>query len=94
MGYDRYRVSIECLENGYKVEIPDMEAIAAKQKKAAAENKTKGGSPYPTDCYIGDCTKSYAAKNVKEVVKLVQAALEKMPDMEYDSAFNDAAKSK
>lgn len=89
MSYDRYRVSIECLENGYKVEIPDMEMIAKKQKEAAARNKSSGSYP---DCYIGDCTKSYIARNVKEAVKLVQASLEKLPDMEYDTAFEDAAK--
>ena len=67
-----------------------MEAIAKRQKEAAGKNKSGG---YP-DCYIGDCTKSYIAKNVKEAVKLVQASIEKLPDMEYDTAFEEAATKK
>lgn len=86
-----YRVSIEPLEDGaYTVEVPDMEAIA--KKKAEAKKKSKDGCcPEP---YIGDCTKKYAAKSVKEVTKLVQAALEQLPEGEYDSSFDEAAKKK
>lgn len=89
MSYDRYRVSVETLENGYKVEVPDMDAIAQKQKDA----KKKGQS---SDCmYLGDCTKSFAAKSVKEVLALVKASLEKMPENEFDTAFEEAgSKSK
>lgn len=88
MGYERYRVSIETLENGFKVEVPDMEAIAKKQAEAKKKNPNA-----PSDyCYIGDCTKSYAAKSVQEVMKLVKASLEKIPEHEFDTAFAQAAK--
>ena len=82
-----YRVSIEPLENGFAVEVPDMDAIA---KKQAAAKKEKGGP----SCYIGDCTKKFAAKSVKEVLAHVKAALEKLPEGEYDTAFNEAAKKR
>lgn len=88
MGYDRYRVSVEVLENGFKVEVPDMEAIAKKQ----ADAKKRNPNSMSLDCYIGDCTKSYAAKSVKEVMSLVKASLEKMPEQEFDAAFAQAAK--
>lgn len=90
MGYDRYRVSVEVLENGFKVELPDMEAIAKKQADAKKRNPSSSG----LDCYIGDCTKSFAAKSVKEVLALVKGSLEKMPENEYDAAFNAAAGKK
>jgi len=86
MAYESYRVSVEVLENGYKVEIPDMKARA--EKKAAAK-KAKQLEPY-----YGDCTKSYAAKSVKEVMKLVQQALEQMPEGEFDAAFDEASKKR
>jgi hypothetical protein len=89
MSYDRYRVSIEPLENGFAVEVPDMAAIAKKQADAKKKNNNM-----PTDCYIGDCTSKYAAKSTKEVLKIVQTALEKLPDGEYDAAFDEAAKNK
>lgn len=84
MSYDRYRISVETLENGYKVEVPDMPAI----KKKMADAKKKSGM---VDCYIGDCTKSYAAKSVKEVLSLVKASLSEMPESEFDTAFGEAA---
>ena len=90
MSYDSYRVSVEVLENGFKVEVPDLEARA--KKEAEAKKKAKGDCcPSP---YYGDCTKSFAAKSVKEVMKIVQGSLEKMPDVEFDSAFDDAASKK
>lgn len=84
----RCRISVETLENGFEVEVPDMDAM----KKAMADSKKKNHSsgvdvPMP---YMGDMTKKYAAKTVKEVVKLVTAALESMPS-EYDTAFEEAA---
>lgn len=78
-----YRVSIRPLENGFMVEVPDMEAI---RKKEAEAKKNKGAMP----CYIGDCTESYAAKSVAEVVKLVKTALEQIPESEYAKAFEEA----
>jgi hypothetical protein len=86
MSYDRYRISIEQLENGWTVELPDFAEIAAK-KKAAAKSKDSSNSVAP---YLGDCTKSFAAKNVAEVLKLVKGSLENMPESEYDKAFGEA----
>lgn len=88
MSYDRYRISVETLENGFAVECPDMEAIAKKQADAKKQSKN-GCCP---EVYIGDCTKKFAAKSVAEVLKLVKGSLEKMPESEYDAAFGEAAK--
>ena len=84
MGYERYRISVETLENGYKVEVPDMDAI--KKKQADAKKKNPG---MLDGCYIGDCTKSYAAKTVKEVLALVKQSLSAMPESEFDAAFDE-----
>jgi len=89
--YDKYRVSVEVLENGYKVEVPDMEAIAKKQAEAKKKQAKDGCAP---SCYYGDLTKCYAAKSVKEVMKLVQQALEQMPEGEFDAAFDEASKKR
>jgi hypothetical protein len=84
---DLFRISVRVLENGYVVEVPDMEEI--KKKEADAKKNYKGpGQPY---CYTGDCTKSFAAKSPAQVVKYVKQALEQLPDAEYDSAFAEAA---
>jgi len=82
-----YRVSVETLENGYSVEVPDMAAIAKKH----ADEKKKSQMP---SMYIGDMTKKFAAKSVKEVLKLVQQSLEQLPEGEYDAAFSEAASKK
>jgi hypothetical protein len=79
-----YCIRIKVLENGFMVEVPDMDAIAAKQK-AAAKDKSN------PSVYTGDCTESYAAKSVSEVVALVKKALTKIPDVEYDESFKEAA---
>ena len=86
MSYDRYRVSVEVLENGFSVELPDFEEM---DKKKADAKKSKNTMCEP---YLGDCTKKYAAKSVAEVLKLVKGSLEKMPEAEYDAAFKEAAK--
>lgn len=91
MSYDKYRVSIETLENGFKVEVPDMEAIA---KKRAEDKKKQAKDGCMPSCYFGDLTKCYAAKTVKEVLGYVKAALEQMPEGEYDTAFKEAADKK
>jgi hypothetical protein len=85
-----YRVSVETLENGYSVEVPDMAAIA---KKHADEKKMRGNGSMPS-MYMGDRTKKFAAKSVKEVLKLVQNSLEQLPEGEYDTAFSEAASKK
>lgn len=82
----RCRISVEILENGFEVEVPDMEAM---KKKMAEERKKRGDNcSIP---YYGDFTKKYAAKNVKEVVKLVTNALNGLPEMDFDAAFKEAA---
>lgn len=78
-----YVIRIKPLENGFMVEVPDMEEI---KKKQAAAKKSQGGS-MP---YIGDCTESYAAKSVAEVLKLVKAALGQIPEADYAAAFEEA----
>lgn len=84
MAYDTYRISIQVAENGFTVEVPDLEEIAKKKAKATSKD---GLMPY-----VGDCTKSFVAKNAKEALGFVQQALADMPDAEYDTAFNEAAK--
>lgn len=88
---DEYRISIEPLANGFAVEVPDMEA--REKKMAEAKKNMKGRDSYPTP-YLGDCTKKFAAKSTKEVLALVKASLEKLPDSEYDTAFEEKAAAK
>lgn len=92
MGYgeDKYRICICPIENGFTVEVPDFEAIAKKQKEAAARAKSKGETPYSYP-YIGDLTETYAAKSIKEVLTLVSGAIKKIPtDESPDDAFAEA----
>lgn len=77
------RISVEVLENGYEVELPDLDAM--KKAEAAA---TKKGGPVP---YTGDYMKKYAAKTVKDVIALVTPALKNLPQSTYDEAFAEAA---
>ena len=76
-------IRIEVLENGYEVELPDVDAI---DKAEAAAKKSKG-SPM---VYMGDCMKKYAAKTVRDVLKLVEPALKNLPQSTYDEAFKEA----
>jgi hypothetical protein len=78
------RITIEVLENGYEVTIPDVAAM----DKANAAAKKKPGAPTP---WMGDYTKSYAAKTAKEVVALVTPALTNLPQQTYDEAFAEAS---
>ena len=87
MNGESFRVSVEVLENGFSVEVPDMEARA---KKVADAKKEKGRSPDYMP-YMGDCTKKFAAKSVKEVLSLVKASLGQIPENEYDAAFAEVA---
>lgn len=82
-----YVVRIRPLENGFMVDVPDMEEVAKKEKEAKAREKKDG---YKPSVYVGDCTKSFAAKSVKEVLKLVSAALSNLPESEFDAAFEEA----
>lgn len=86
--YDDIQIRIRMLENAFVIEVPDMEEIAKKQAAAKKAMATGKGEISP---YLGDCTKSFAAKSVKEVLKLIQAAIEKMPESEFDTAFDEAA---
>lgn len=78
------RISIEVMDAGFEVEIPDMDAM----KKAETAAKKKGDTCVP---YMGDMKKCYAVKTAKEVMALVKAAVEKMPENDYDAAFKEAA---
>jgi len=81
----RCRISIEVLENGFEVELPD---VSAMDKAEAAAKKQKGGGSTP---YMGDMYKKYAAKTVKEVLNLVKPALSNLPQAQYDAAFAEAS---
>ena len=83
---DTYRISVERLENGFEVTVPDIPAI----EKAEKDAKKKSGSTEP---YTGDLTKSYAAKSTKEVLALVKTAIEGIPANEFDSAFEEAGQA-
>jgi hypothetical protein len=84
-----FRINIEVLENGFEVEIPDVEAFnkaEADAKKNKGKNAGMACSPYP-----GDFMKGYAAKTVDEVLALLKPALKKLPQQSYDEAFAEAA---
>lgn len=83
MGYQQLRISIEVLENGFKVELPDLSEIKQKQKDAK-----KAKQPEP---YTGDCTESFVATDVRDVVRMVSDFLKALPN-EYDDAFDEATK--
>ena len=78
------RISVEVLENGYEVELPDIDAM----NKADAAAKKKPGAP---EVYMGGMMKKYAAKTVKEVLSLVTPALKRLPQKQYDEAFAEAS---
>lgn len=90
----KVRIEIEVLENGYTVEIPDIDAYNkaeadAKKKKAAAS--PYGNGPYISTPYMGDFMKEYMAKTVDEVISLIKPALKNLPQTTYDEAFAEAA---
>lgn len=87
---DSYRVSIERLENGFEVTVPDVPAIEAAEK-AAEKAKGKGGAGM-CGPYTGDMTKSYAAATVPDVIKIIETALKSIPQQEYESAFAEASR--
>lgn len=84
---DVFRIRIEQLENGYTVEVPD---IAEMKAKKAAADKAKAKDPMACSPYMGDCTQVFAAKTVKEVLKLVETSLKDLPEAAYDTAFEEA----
>lgn len=79
-----YNIRIQVLENGFTVEVPDMDAI---KKKQTESKKRDGPAAMP---YTGDCTETYAAKTVAEVMKLVKTALSQIPESEFSAAFEEA----
>lgn len=79
-----YRINVEVLENGFEVELPDIDAM----DKADKAHKKDMKSPEP---YMGNMYKKYAAKSVKEVLALVTPALKKLPQASYDEAFAEAS---
>ena len=80
------RINVEVLENGYEVELPDIDAM----NKAEAKAKKERPGSVPS-IYHGDYTKKYAAKTVKEGLALVTPALKNLPQSTYDEAFAEAA---
>lgn len=78
------RITVEVLENGYEVTVPD---IAALNKAQAAYDKSPKTGMKP---YSGDFQKSYAAKTVPEVLKIITPALKNLPEKSYDEAFAEA----
>ena len=94
MSYDdQYRITVKVAENGFLVSVPDFEEIAKKQAAAEKNAAKNGGSP---SVYLGDCTEDFVAKDVKQVLKIVQTAIEQIPedteDTQFDKAFEAAAK--
>lgn len=87
---EQYRISIEAIDNGFVIEIPDLAEIA--KKKAEAKKKSKDGCC--PSFYYGDCVKKLSARNVKEVQRIVGTALENLPEAEYSAAFDEATSKK
>lgn len=79
-----FNIRIELADNGYVVEVPDVDKIN-KMEKA----RKKDDPPV----YHGDCTEKKIAKTTGEVVSIVKAALSKLPEAEYADAFEEASKS-
>ena len=77
------KITIEVLDNGYEVEIPDVAAM----NKAEADRKKDPSAPM---AWSGDMTKSFVAKTVKDVLAIVTPALKNMPQSTYDEAFAEA----
>ena len=78
-----FNIRIELADNGYVVEVPDMEELNKREK----EHK-KGDSPV----WYGDCTDKKVAKTTGEVLSIVKTALANLPEAEYDDAFAEASK--
>ena len=82
-----FTIRIEMLENGYTVEVPDIDKINEMEKK---EKSSKGDS---TPMYYGDCTEKKVAKSTGEVLSIVKMALANLPEAEYDDAFKEASEN-
>lgn len=80
-----FTIRIEMLDNGYTVEVPDIDKINEMEKK---EKSSKGDSP---SMYYGDATEKKVAKSTGEVLAIVKAALANLPETEYADAFKEAS---
>ena len=83
----KFKICVEVMDNGYSVEIPDIDAYDAAKKKA---EKNKSPSGYVSSPYMGDFMKEYIAKTVPEVIALLTPALKNLPQTTYDEAFAEA----
>lgn len=81
---DSFEIKIEMAENGYVVYVPDVEEINKRKKKE---------KPNEPSMYYGDCRKELVAKTSGEVLDIVKGALSNLPEVEYEMAFNEAAKA-
>lgn len=82
---ESFRIYIEQVENGYVVEVPDLDEVAEKKKQ-------KGTGNVPV--YIGNPTEKYACGTIAEVIEKVRGALAKLPDEEFHDGFKSAVKDK
>lgn len=77
-----FNIRIELADNGYVVEVPDMEELNKREKE-----RKKDSSPV----WYGDCMEKKVAKTTGEVLSIVKAALANLPEKEYDDAFAEAS---
>lgn len=78
-----FNIRIELADNGYVVEVPDMEELNKREKE-----RKKDSSPV----WYGDCMEKKVAKTTGEVLSIVKSALANLPEAEYDGAFEEASK--
>lgn len=81
-----FNIRIEMLDNGYTVEVPDLDAIAEHEK--AKEKAKNSNTPL---MYMGDVVEKKVAKSAGEVLSIVKEALANLPENEYSDAFDEAS---
>ena len=79
---NNFNIRIELADNGYVVEVPDIDKINEMEK-----SRKKDEPPM----YHGGCTEKKVAKTTGEVLSIVKAALAKLPEAEYADAFKEAS---
>lgn len=77
-----FNIRIEMADNGYVVEVPDIEKINEREKKQGKNDP---------QVWVGDCMEKKVAKTAGEVLSIVKAALANLPEAEYDDAFEEAS---
>ena len=77
-----FNIRIELADNGYVVEVPNVEELDKREKE-----RKKGDSP----AWYGDCVEKKVAKTTGEVLSIVKAALANLPEAEYADAFAEAS---